>query len=177
MNNSIFLATLAFALLALTGTIQVQAQNQTVITTTTLPGQVHHHWNHAHWLWKHGLANPQGVLTQSNNIVAVPAQQLSQTVVNNCPQDTPVLLSTGACITAAQALQMIQNGQISVGGQVQTQGQTVIGTPTVIQAQGFQNPFAFVGHYHQQLQPGMTITKQTTTTTTVQPQTQQNPTP
>ena len=144
MFNNLLWAT-AF-LLALTGVVQAHAQQTT--TTTTATPTITHHFHPGYLAWKYGHAHPARIF-QGNNIVQVPTNTMSNSVVNNCPQSAPVLLSTGQCITQEQAQQLVASGQVQAGGTVQTQGQNVIGTPAMLGARGFQSPYEFLGHFHQ----------------------------
>lgn len=156
MNKQIYLIAIALATL-MVAMPQVQAQTISVTTTNE-----EHHFHPDHWAWRQGLQNPYGVF-QGNNVVVVPATTLSQSVVNTCPTTSPVLLSTGQCITTAQALYEIQTGQIQVGGTVQAQGQVIVGNPVVLGAQGYTNPFDFVGHFHHHFHDNDETTVTTTT--------------
>ena len=166
-NNNRTVLIMLPLLAALAAPVGMALAQNTVVTTTTIQHQ--HIFHQGNFAWRHGLENPNGIY-QGNNIVSVPTATLSQSVVNNCPTDSPVLLSTGQCITAAQALQMIQTGQLVVGGQVQTQGAVVIGTPAVVGAQGYQSPFQYFAqfdhhnHNHQN-NPQATTSSSTITTT------------
>ena len=160
--NKLFLTAIAALLVSAAVLPAAYAQTQTTVTTTTTERQ--HSWNPDHWQWRHGAQNPAG-LFQGNNVVVIPTQVLAQNVVNNCPSSNPVLLSTGQCLTAAQALYEIQTGQIALGGQVQAQGQIIVGSPTVLQAQGYTDPFAFF-HHHFHNQETQTYTETPLNSTT-----------
>ena len=152
--NKLFLT--AIAALLVSAAVLPAAYAQTTVVTTTTTG-TEHHFHPGNFAWRHGLQNPYGIF-QSNNVVTVPAVTLAQSVVNNCPTNAPVLLSTGQCLTTQQALYEIQTGQIQVGGSIQAQGQIVVGNPTVLGAQGFTNAFEFFAHHHDHHEAQTTIT-------------------
>ena len=150
-NKQLTLALVIVAVFAASTTLsgsRAYAQQNSTTTTTIVTGV--HEWHPGHWQWKHGFEHPFGVL-QSNNVVVVPSTTLAQSVVNQCPSTSPVLLSTGVCLTISQALYEIQTGQLALGGQVQAYGQVIVGQPTVLAAQGFQDPFALFHAYHHAL--------------------------
>lgn len=144
-----FIAAFVFASAAMIAIGGIQANAQTTTTTGTTTGTTTttpaHFFHGGHFAWRLGHA-PYGIF-QGNNVVTIPASQLAQNVVNNCPSYAPVLLSTGVCETQQQALTQQQTGQVTVGGQVQALGQVVVGTPTIIAVQHYNNPYTFFGHF------------------------------
>jgi hypothetical protein len=135
--KAILFAAAVLAILSAATTTQVQAQTTTTITT--------HNFHAGNWMWRQGTMHPNGFL-HGQNVVTIPSTTLQQSIVNNCPAYAPVLLSTGACITVEQSQVLAAQGQLQVGGQVTADGSVIVGTPTVVGAQGYQNPFAFAGH-------------------------------
>lgn len=117
-----------------------QSMAQTTVTTTTT-----HHFHG--FLWRHGLNSPFG-FGRGNNVVIIPAQTLSNSVINNCPISAPVQLSTGQCITQEQAVYLEQTGQLQVGGSVTGLGQSVVGTPVVLGVHNWDSAFGFFHHFH-----------------------------